>query len=467
MTLQLPSNLPSRRTTLKAAAGLGAMAGLNPNLLSAALRRTQQHENHTPKMEYLENEHVRVGVDLNLGGAITFLADQTHKVNMINSWDWGRQIQMSFYSGPVPYIYKNKRPAKAWAKLGWNPIQVGDHFGNHSSILNTEITPDTIYFKCQPMLWPMNNVQGQCTFEMWLTLSGRAVIVRSRLNNNRPDRTQYPARGQELPAVYTNAPFYKLYSYIGHQPYTHDKVTPIHTDKKPRFPWTHWYTTEKWAALVNEQGWGLGIYQPDAHHYIGGFAGQPGPGGPQDNPTGYFSPIRKEILDHNIQYDYHYHLIPGSTAQIRDYAYAQNDKLTLPSFHFNSDRQGWTYHNMTDTGWPIKEALNLQPHTQPDPQLISPDLLYQAESAPKLKIVAAFKTSHRSAQIFFRRLNEKSYQSNPLSMKIINDAQFHEYIVDLSKHPAYRGLISKIRIDPIPTPDPKAMIKIKSIQLGS
>jgi hypothetical protein len=23
---------------------------------------------------------------------------------MINSYDWGRQIQMSFYSGPVPYV---------------------------------------------------------------------------------------------------------------------------------------------------------------------------------------------------------------------------------------------------------------------------------------------------------------------------------------------------------------------------
>ena len=31
------------------------------------------------------------------------------------------------------------------------------------------------------------------------------LYVKSRIVNNRPDKQQYAARGQELPAVYTNA----------------------------------------------------------------------------------------------------------------------------------------------------------------------------------------------------------------------------------------------------------------------
>ena len=50
---------------------------------------------------YVENEHIRLGVNLALGGAITYLAAQGGK-NLINSYDWGRQVQLSFYGLPRP-----------------------------------------------------------------------------------------------------------------------------------------------------------------------------------------------------------------------------------------------------------------------------------------------------------------------------------------------------------------------------
>ena len=60
-------------------------------------------------MKYLDNGKIKIGVDLDLGGAITFLAPAGKK-NMINNYDYGRQIQMSFYSGPVPYVVDGKSP---------------------------------------------------------------------------------------------------------------------------------------------------------------------------------------------------------------------------------------------------------------------------------------------------------------------------------------------------------------------
>src|SRR5690554_8076536 len=54
-------------------------------------------------MLYIANERVKLGVDLTLGGAVTYLSDEANGgKNMVNSFDWGRQIQMSYYSGPWP-----------------------------------------------------------------------------------------------------------------------------------------------------------------------------------------------------------------------------------------------------------------------------------------------------------------------------------------------------------------------------
>ena len=55
-----------------------------------------------PRMSYLENEEIKVGVDLNLGGAITWLSAKNGE-NRVNNFDFGRQIQLSYFSGPVPF----------------------------------------------------------------------------------------------------------------------------------------------------------------------------------------------------------------------------------------------------------------------------------------------------------------------------------------------------------------------------
>jgi len=86
------------------------------------------------KMSFIENDQIRLGANLAIGGSITYLSTKTGP-NMINSHDWGRQIQMSFYSGPKPFEPNGKKPNASWAQLGWNPIQSGDCYGNTSTLL--------------------------------------------------------------------------------------------------------------------------------------------------------------------------------------------------------------------------------------------------------------------------------------------------------------------------------------------
>ncbi|MBR5626609.1 MAG: hypothetical protein IKW74_03180, partial [Thermoguttaceae bacterium] len=124
-------------------------------------------------MRYLENDRIKLGIDLSVGGAVTFLTDAKNGAgNMINSADWGRQIQLSYYSGPNPYIGPNgEKPSEDWAGLGWNPIQTGDCGGFRSKVLEfKQISPDSFYVKTRPMQWPHHNVPGECTFECLYTI---------------------------------------------------------------------------------------------------------------------------------------------------------------------------------------------------------------------------------------------------------------------------------------------------------
>ena len=90
---------------------------------------------HAERMSFLQNDRIKLGVDLDLGGAITFLASVKDGANVINNFDLGRQVQLSFYSGPVPFEAKGQKPAEHWRHIGWNPIQTGDDFKNASKVL--------------------------------------------------------------------------------------------------------------------------------------------------------------------------------------------------------------------------------------------------------------------------------------------------------------------------------------------
>jgi hypothetical protein len=410
-------------------------------------------------MSYLDNGVIRVGVDLTIGGAITWVSKSGSDVNLINSADWGRQIQMSHYSGPVPFQPPGTRLSKAWEGLGWNPIQSGDCFGNRSKVVDQRNDGKELYVKCIPMQWPLDNVPGECTYECWIRLRGSTALVRSRMVNHRSDRTQYPGRDQELPAIYTNGPWYRLITYDGDKPFTGDKLREI----PPQFPWVGWQATENWAALVDDHDFGLGVYEPGVYRMIGGFAGKPGKGGPKDGPTGYIAPLHAEILDWNIDYDYRYTLIVGTLDEIRKTVSALAQKPAPPNYVFEKDRQHWRYVNATDTGWPIRGELDVKLEAN-DPQLLGPAAFWLARDAPRLTIRAAFHTDPAQAVLFWSRHDAPGFtEARSVPFDIVPDGKMHTYVLDLSRSPEYRGAITGLRFDPIPAGKPGDWVRIQSI----
>jgi hypothetical protein len=422
---------------------------------------SQAPKSETTGISWLDNGQIRLGVDLSIGGAITHLSDATTKVNMINSHDWGRQIQMSFYSGPVPFVPDGATVAPNWKGLGWNPIQSGDCYGFRSRIVEHRNDGETLYVRSVPQHWPLKNVPGQCEFECWFRLEGPTVQATSRLNNHRSDQTQYPARSQELPAVYTNGPWYKLVSYLGSQPFTGAAPTVLVDRKDGKgWPWRTFYSPEHWAALVDKNDRGVGIYLPGACAFTGGFSGQKGEGGPKDGPTGHMTPRHIEILDHNIVFTYQYSLIVGSLKEIRKYVYNRHGKGALPQWRFAADRQHWLYRNADDDGWPIRDCLVVRMGSK-DAALVSPKTCWQAEEAPRLYVRAAFETEATSATVAFRPFDDvdagdwpawgESRRPRPgpvgrASFAIQGDGQVRTIEIDLSAHQDYRGPMTQLQL---------------------
>ena len=306
-------------------------------------------------LTFIENDRIRLGINMALGGCVTYLAEKGGK-NLINSHDWGRQVQLSFYGYPKPFWPEGVEVSPGWDQLGWNPIGCGDAFGNRSKILDSCVTEDSIYVKCIPMQWPLNNVPGDCTFEIWYKLNGNQVEVTARLNNDREDKNQYPACMQELPAVYTNGEWWQVVSYVGNAPYTGDAVT--HLYQKTDNCWLpSLRATENWSAMVDDNGFGLGLWVPYGANFVSGCFDTPGVGGPKDPSTGYISMQTYDILDADIQYTYEYALIVGTVEEIRAAAMErEKDRTDLFSWHFDGSRAHFWYKNITDAGVPEKDG---------------------------------------------------------------------------------------------------------------
>ena len=433
-------------------------------MLSAciAFAGSQPSTNSGESMSYLDNGVVRLGVDLNLGGTVTYMSASGSTSNLINNFDWGRQIQMSHYAGPVPFAPNGKQPIKRWKDLGWNPVQAGDCCGNRSQVTDHRNVGQTIYVKCIPMQWPLENEPGECEFECWFRLVGPTVQVRCRLTNHRSDKTQYRGRVQELPALYTNGPWYRLMSYRGERPFTGDALSEI----PGHFPWGQWQATENWAALVNVEGWGLGIWEPGAYAFFGGFIGTNHVGKTQDLSAGYITPSQIEIVDHNIEYDFSYVLILGKLEAIRKYIYDHSPKPVPPDYRFTKDRQHWYYIEASDAGWPIGGELKVS-FSGDRPLLISPPGLWQAGTAPQLHIEAAFQTTQSRAKVLWKRFDDPAFSNSKTQVfDIVPDGKYRVYDVNLASNSEYRGTITGLGLAPVGKGTKGDSLRLKRIWFG-
>jgi hypothetical protein len=447
-------------------------------------------------MRWLENDRLKIGINLSAGGAVTYLEDKDLRSgNMINSFDWSRQIQQSYYSGPIPFIGPNgEEPDKRWAGLGWNPIQAGSVGGISSKVTAFEKKKNFMRVRCIPMQWPHANLPGDCEFETTCRLDeDNVILLEARIINARDDHAQYPARNQEMPALYTNGEWYRLVTYLGDAPFSGAPVTTVvGKDDGKGWPWSRFYAPEHWTALVNEDGTGVGLYQPDTARMLGGFAGgdeKKGFGGMKDVQTGYIAPVANRILDHNIDWIYRTYIIVGSLDEIRDFA-ARQPKTAL-FWNFDASRNGWSYEHASDSGWPVRDGLQISVRKNPRGAMVSDEIFWKAADAPVLEMEAAFGNVTNDAVLqavavvqpvgpqdttdFFLwsepeiedAIKEKREQFPPaqpvrISFDVTADGEMRVYRVSLSDNPEYKGAMKQLRIV---FPKMDGTVRVRSIRL--
>lgn len=419
-----------------------------------------------PKLTFLDNGEVRIGMDLALGGAVTFISSKDHPGNIINSADLGRQIQMSHYSGPWPFEVGDKKPSKAWAGLGWNPIQTGDCYMNPSKVLEHRNDGRELYIKCIPMQWPHDNVPGDCVFETWTTLDGPVIHMRYRCTNQRSDKTAYRPCSQELPAVYTISKLSRLMAYTGSKPFTGDALTHVTNDWRKAWPWTRFLATERWAALVDESGWGLGVFKNDGGEFHGGIYGDERSDDPKHGSTSYVAPIHAENFDHNIVYEHQTDFMVGKIEGIRE-RFVNLATKAPPTWRFAKDRQHWTVRDAVDQGFPLNGEWRIKLGAK-KAILESGIRCWRAESAPAADLEIAYTGKATTARIAWKRLDDDKYDARKsLSLELTPDGKFHTYHLDLASSSEYRDLISGLTIEPANEPRPGEEIAIRSIVLAT
>ena len=272
-----------------------------------------------------DNGTLKVKFDLTRGGAISYISLSGSERNLVNVYDEGRYIQQSYYAGKN-VDRKAEGQSPKWSPWCWNPIQVGDEYKNRAKILDYKQSADTLYVKCIPMQWDMNNKPAEAEMEQQTILLGNVLKVHCKLTCHRTDSVYGEGNlvDQELPAVYPISALSNLYSYFGKKPFTNDTISnPQVVFLSSGFWGRYLEVPEHWMAFVDITKWGMGVYNSRCNYFIAGMAGKPG-GETKDGSTSYIAPIKKEILDKNSVYEYDYYIIIGTIDEIRNKVYQLN-----------------------------------------------------------------------------------------------------------------------------------------------
>jgi hypothetical protein len=210
---------------------------------------------------------------------------------------------------------------------------VGDAFRNRAKILDYRQSEKSLYVKCIPMQWDMNNRSAEAEMEQWTTLKGNILVVRNRLTCHRTDNIYGDSIlcDQELPAVYPISALKNLYTYQGNTPFADAPVQQLEVINLKSGFWGRYNdVSENWMAFVDDKNWGMAVYNPQCTNFLAGLAGVAGKEA-EDGSTSYIAPVKKETLYKNCVYDYEYYILVGTLAEMRAKIYELHAKKHSPN----------------------------------------------------------------------------------------------------------------------------------------
>ncbi len=243
---------------------------------------------------YLDNDHVRLGVNMSAGGCVGWFSHSGSQDNLLNAYDVGRYIQQSYY-GDTDGSDWNGKP---WR---YNPVQGGSWKNEPALVLDSRESPNEIYAKMHTRHWATGALLKEVTLEQWLRLEGGLARLKFKMTYS-GDKEHKPYH-QELPALFVK-PALDTLVYIS-------KDGQL-TRRQPGFPNEMIQFSEPWLAWVDAKDSGLGILCPHAQEATTYRVREGNKG-----DVSYAAPLQTFALKPGLVFEYEVVLAIGTVEQIR------------------------------------------------------------------------------------------------------------------------------------------------------
>ena len=266
-----------------------------------------------PKEVFLEKDGIRLGITLEMGGAISSICDENSPdgyTNLLNRCDTGRLIQQSYYGCGEPPYEPGEFMGNKWP---YNPVQGGDKGGYKSRIIEYSRSEGGIYIKAQPYDWGHVGHITPSYMENRYSFSDGGLI---RVDNRFVDFSglKHDRRSQELPAFYVvSALDVFTWEDAGVRRSRDDMIFwPLAKDQcfaltDPGSAFCVWH---------DKSGYGVGLAVPVAEQYYAGRYEYNGSRDPLNGATNYVAPLKAVQLCSFKPFSYSYLLAVGDIETI-------------------------------------------------------------------------------------------------------------------------------------------------------
>jgi len=263
---------------------------------------------------YINNGQIQVGVDLQRGGCIFNIAESSRKTNLINHHDTGRYLQQSYFGDLDGSWYE----ILSWR---YNPIQGGSFVSSTvGKVVSFKKEGNTMTIENIPVHWAKGTLMEECLMKEVITLDGNIIKLQFSIKYNGDH--QHEVVRQEMPSFYPNFEYSKLVWYDGNKPWTGGVLKKIEVESMTtieglnKFIWPEGWT-EKWAAYVDETGWGIGLYSPQSTYCTYYRYGDGSETGSSSLSTSYFAPVAELSLTPGKELSYVAYVTMGTPDEIR------------------------------------------------------------------------------------------------------------------------------------------------------
>ncbi len=250
---------------------------------------------------YLDNGEVRLGVKRASGAAVAWFSESGSERNLVNHFDHGRLIQQSYYGVQDGSLW-NQKP---WR---WNPVQGGDWQGSPAKLIELNATETQLTSKSFGKHWASGEDLDNVLFEQTIKLTGKVAHIHFKMTYS--GDVTHPAHHQEIPAVFMAPDLNTLVHYSGDKPWTNADLSR----SVPGWPNEHRQIDEHWAAYVDDNNFGMGVYVPIAKEIT---CYRFGNGNPKQGSCSYFAPVTSFSITPGLVFEYDVYLAIGSPQEMR------------------------------------------------------------------------------------------------------------------------------------------------------